>query len=130
MKRNIKTLTLLLFAAATMLTFASCSKDIEESQIIGKWQFPTDVGVSYLRNGTMDIKSDHTITFQASSGKITFDWTLESDHFTAVKYFSTSSAVMQFDITDISATSMTIEGDYVVMGDNEGSVSGTLTKVE
>lgn len=130
MIKNIKKIAMLFFVAATMITATSCGKDIEEDQVLGTWKFPSELGYSDLAGGKMEVKSDHTVKFYANSGSISFDWTLDNNHLICTLNRGSVNAQMDMEIKEITSSSMTIEGDYIVMGDNKGSVDGTLTKIE
>ena len=66
--KTLKRFATLLFAAAMIFAAASCSKEegIEESQIVGKWQFPTDVEYSDFKGNTLEINGDHTAIMHIS----------------------------------------------------------------
>ena len=128
MLKQIKKLTALLFVAATMFTFSSCSKDdgYSESDIIGVWYFPTSVGYDQLRGAKIDIKADHTVTINATTGTMTFDWTFKDNQFTATKTSGQYTGVLSFNVKEVTSDYMTEEGDYRMNGNVLGSVSGTM----
>ncbi len=85
--KTLKRFAMLLFAAAMIFAAASCSKEegIEESQIVGKWQFPTDVEYSDFKGNTLEINGDHTAIMHISRFEVVFAWTLEGSHFLATR---------------------------------------------
>ena len=128
MVKQIKKLTVLLFVAATMFTAASCTKDDEysESDIIGVWYFPTDIGYDQIRGAKLDIKSDHTVRISGTNGSLTFNWTFDDNTFNASLTQGAYSAVLSFTVKELTSDHMTEEGDYRVNGTVLGSVSDTL----
>ena len=128
MFKQIKKLTALLFVAATMFTASSCSKDdgYSESDIIGVWYFPTSVGYDQLRGAKLDIKADHTVTINATTGTMTFDWTFKDNQFTATRTSGQYTGVLSFNVKEVTSDYMTEEGDYRMNGNVLGSVSGTM----
>ncbi|MBQ9864052.1 MAG: hypothetical protein IJM33_01780 [Bacteroidales bacterium] len=90
MIKNFKRLTVLLFVAATMLTFNACTEkengndnpqspstpyQAKESDILGKWYIPStspDYGGDYL-----EFKSNHTMSYNGRSRE--YVWTLNGN---------------------------------------------------
>ena len=128
MYQNIKKITMLLFVAATMFTASSCSKDdvYSESDIIGVWYFPTTIGYDQMRGAKVDIKADHTVTINATTGTMTFDWTFKDNQFTATKTSGQYTGVLSFNVKEVTSDYLTEEGDYRMNGSVLGSVSGTM----
>ena len=116
--KTLKRFAMLLFAAATIFAAASCSKEegIEESQIVGKWQFPTDVEYSDFKGNTLEIIGDHTAIMHISRFEVGFAWTLEGSHFVATREQSGVRADIDFEITGINESAMSIEGCYTLSG--------------
>jgi len=147
MFKNIKTLTMLLFAVATM-TVVSCGKDntepenagesaaggsdspaIAEANIIGTWGYKSTHALS---GNELVIKGDHTVSFD---GK-TYNWSLTGNQFTANagNYFK-----IEFTINALNAKSMDISGgamryngtnqEWRTEKDMSGTVIKTVTEV-
>ena len=116
--KTLKRFAMLLFAAAMIFAAASCSKEegIEESQIVGKWQFPTDVEYSDFKGNTLEINGDHTAIMHISRFEVGFAWTLEGSHFVATREQSGVRADIDFEITGINESAMSIEGCYTLSG--------------
>ena len=116
--KTLKRFAMLLFAAAMIFAAASCSKEegIEESQIVGKWQFPTDVEYSDFKGNTLEISGDHTAIMHISRFEVVFAWTLDGTHFLATREQSGVRADIDFEITEIKESAMSIEGCYTLSG--------------
>ena len=77
--KNLRKMTMLLFVAATMITFSSCNKDdddngISETNLVGEWGWPSDHALKFSK---LVIKNDHTATFKS----LPYTWTLKGNTF-------------------------------------------------
>ena len=135
MVKQIKKLTVLLFVAATMLTFASCEKDdddnssssaISEANILGEWGWPSN---HEMKNKTIVINADHT-----GSGNLmsSFTWTLKGKKLVGTSAVGTRR--LEMTIKSITGDKMEVEGEYQRIDANgnviqvESNATGTLIK--
>ena len=132
--KTLKRFAMLLFAAAMIFAAASCSKEegIEESQIVGKWQFPTDVEYSDFKGNTLEINGDHTAIMHISRFEVGFAWTLDGTHFVATREQSGVRADIDFEITGINESAMSVEGCYTLSGTKteRHNITCTVSKLQ
>lgn len=142
MYQNIKKLTMLLFVAATMFTFASCNKDddnnggsgsgssssIDESKLIGKWSFNDGVYSHF----DITINADHTCYWSDYN----CIWTLSGNKFHGQDthydedYGREITICIDFTIKSLTNDTMVIEGKRTYEDGSQGDYSGTLHKVQ
>lgn len=125
MLKQIKKITMLLFVAATMFTFASCNKDddnnggssaISEANLVGEWGWPSS---HEMKNKTIVIKADHTGAGNLMAGG--FEWTLNGNKFVAKNGFKQ----LEMTIKSINGDKMEVEGKYQQL-DGDGNVTNVL----
>ena len=136
MFKQIKTLSVLLFAAASLLA-VSCNKEditpdaetpttpaISEESIVGTWGYASS---HELTGKNIVIKDNHTVTF----GGMTYNWTLDGNKFTAT---SGNFYKLEFTINSFTKKRMSISGStkrYNQSSDEwsvEKNLSGTVIK--
>ena len=117
--KNLRKLTVLLFVAATMFTFASCSKDddaVSDADLVGEWGFTDN-----RQNPNITINADHTCKI----GNQPYNWTLSDNTFKATQEGTTNEC--EFTITEFSGNTMKITGSKVYFG-NTSDYSGSLRR--
>lgn len=126
MIKNIKKLTMLLFVAATMFTFSSCSKDNIDDNLVGEWGWPSN---HEMKNKSINIKADHTGDGNLMSS---FTWTLDGKKFVCLS--GNGRGRLELTIKSVNGDKMEVEGEYQML-DNDGNVvkvlnnaTGTLVK--
>ena len=125
--KNLRKLTVLLFVAATMFTFASCSKDdFSDVDLVGEWGWPSSHEMKYK---TIIINADHTGAGNLMSG---FKWTLDDNKFVATSIYG--GYRLEMTIKSIDGDKMKVEGQVQLI-DGDGNVlrvvntaTGTLIK--
>lgn len=141
MYKQIKKITVLLFVAATMFTFASCNKDdgnnggsgggsstISEAKLIGKWSFNDGVYSHF----DITINADHTCYWSDYSCV----WTLSGNKFHGQNthydedYGREITICIDFTIKNLTDDTMVIEGKRTYEDGSQGDYSGTLHKVQ
>ena len=129
MIKNIKKLTMLLFVAATMFTFASCNKDddnndggssaISEANLVGEWGWPSN---HEMKNRTIVINADHT-----GSGNLmnSFTWNYDEEELVCLSSNGRGRLIMY--IKSINGDKMEVEGAYQLL-DGDGNVARVLNR--
>lgn len=128
--KNLRKLTVLLFVAATMFTFASCSKDddasVSEANLVGEWGWPSS---HEMNKKTIIINADHTGAGNLMSD---FKWTLNDNKFVATSIYG--GYRLEMTIKSINEDKMKVEGQTQLI-DGNGNVlrvvntaTGTLIK--
>lgn len=136
MYKQIKKISMLLFVAATMITFASCNKEnegegsstIDEAKLIGKWSFNDGVYSHF----DITINADHT----CSLSTYTYTWSLSGNKFHGQDthydedYGRNVTVYIDFTIKSLTDNTMVIEGKRTMEDGSQGDYSGTLHKVQ
>ena len=128
--KNLRKLTVLLFVAATMFTFASCSKDddasVSEANLVGEWGWPSG---HEMNKKTIIINADHTGAGTLMNG---FEWTLNDNKFVATARYINYR--LEMTIKSIDEDKMEVKGQFQLV-DSDGNVlrvantaTGTLIK--
>lgn len=141
MYKNIKKITMLLFVAATMFTFASCNKDddnnsgsgggssssISESKLFGTWRFENAsyqyCDITFNTDHTCDVREYH-YSYTLSGNKLHGQYTYYSydDERVITEY-------IDLTIKNLTDDTMVMEGKRTMVDGSSGDYSGTLHKV-
>ena len=137
MHRQIKKLTVLLFVAATMFTFASCDKDddnnggstsIDESKLIGTWHFENadyrHCDITFNADHTCDVREYH-YSYTLSGNKLHGAYTYYSDD-----YEREITEYIDLTIKSLTDDTMVMDGKRTMVDGSQGDYSGTLHKVQ
>lgn len=142
MYKNIKKITMLLFVAATMFTFASCNKDddnnggsgsgssssIDESKLIGTWHFENadyrHCDITFNADHTCDVREYH-YSYTLSGNKLHGAYTYYSDD-----YEREITEYIDLTIKSLTDDTMVMDGKRTMVDGSQGDYSGTLHKVQ
>ena len=137
MYQNIKNITMLLFVAATMFTFASCNKDddsnggsssINEAKLFGTWHFQN----ADYRHCDITFNTDHTCDVREYHYNYTLSGNTLHGSYTYYSYGYNREITEYIDLTikSLSDDTMVMDGKRTYVDGSQGDYSGTLHRVQ
>ena len=137
MYKQIKKITMLLFVAATMITFASCNKEnegegdsssISEAKLYGTWHFENadyrHCDITFNTDHTCDVREYH-YSYTLSGNKLHGTYTYYSD-----EYEREITEFIDLTIKSLTDNTMVMDGKRTYVDGSQGDYSGTLHKVQ